>query len=163
MKKSLIGILIFLIATTLNSCNSKPIVSSSKIETSTVIDKEEDDSYMNKTLILKIDNKEVNVSWMDNDSVKELKKLSLNTLTITLNKYGNFEQFGSIGHTIISNDKNMSTNAGDIMLYQSDKIVLFYGTNTYSYTKLGHINLNESELKELLGKNDSVTITLCLS
>ena len=46
-------------------------------------------------------------------------------------------------------------------LYQSNQIVLFYGSNTWSYTKLGHINLSKSELTELLGEED-VTITLAL-
>ena len=47
------------------------------------------------------------------------------------------------------------------MLYQSNKIVIFYGSNTWSYTKLGHINLSQSELTNILGISD-VTIELSL-
>lgn len=75
--------------------------------------------------------------------------------------YSDFEQVGSLGKTITSNDETLTTSAGDICLYQSNQIVLFYGSNTYSYTKLGHIVLSKSELTELLGEDD-VTITLTL-
>ena len=120
-----------------------------------------EDDTMNKTLTLKIGNTEVEVFWLDNDSVKALKQLAKNGLTIDLEMYGNMEQFGSLGSTLPSNDANLSATAGDIMLYQSNKIVLFYGSNTYSYTKLGHINLSKSELTELLGE-ENVTITIGL-
>ena len=120
-----------------------------------------EDDTMNKTLTLKIDNTEVDVFWLDNDSVKALKQLAKDGLTIDLEMYGDMEQFGSLGSTLPSSDTNLSANAGDIMLYQSNKIVLFYGSNTYSYTKLGHINLSKSELTELLG-DENVTITLSL-
>ena len=120
-----------------------------------------EDDTMNKTLILKINNTEVEVFWLDNDSVKALKQLAKNGLTIDLEMYGNMEQFGSLGSTLPSSDANLTATAGDIMLYQSNKIVLFYGSNTYSYTKLGHINLSKSELTELLG-DENVTITLTL-
>ena len=120
-----------------------------------------EDDTMNKTLTLKIGNTEVEVSWLDNDSVKALKQLAKNGLSIDLEMYGGMEQFGSLGSTLPSSDTNLTATAGDIMLYQSNKIVLFYGSNSWSYTKLGHINLSNSELTELLGE-ENVTITLTL-
>ena len=120
-----------------------------------------EDDTMNKTLTLKIENTEVEVSWLDNDSVKALKQLAKNELSIDLEMYGGMEQFGSLGSTLPSSDTNLTATAGDIMLYQSNKIVLFYGSNSWSYTKLGHINLSKSELTELLGE-ENVTITLTL-
>ena len=120
-----------------------------------------EDDTMNKTLTLKIGNTEVEVSWLDNNSVKALKQLAKNGLSIDLEMYGGMEQFGSLGSTLPSSDTNLSATAGDIMLYQSNKIVLFYGSNSWSYTKLGHINLSKSELTELLGE-ENVTITLNL-
>ena len=120
-----------------------------------------EDDTMNKTLMLKIDNTEVEVFWLDNDSVKALKQLAKNGLTIDLEMYGDMEQFGSLGSTLPSSDTNLTATAGDIMLYQSNKIVLFYGSNSWSYTKLGHINLSKSELTELLG-DENVTITISL-
>ena len=120
-----------------------------------------EDDTMNKTLMLKIDNTEVEVFWLDNESVKALKQLAKDGLTIDLEMYGNMEQFGSLGSTLPSSDTNLTATAGDIMLYQSNKIVLFYGSNSWSYTKLGHINLSKSELTELLG-DENVTITINL-
>lgn len=122
----------------------------------------EDASYLSKSLVLSIDSSEVDVYWMDNDSVKELKKLVKDGLTIELHQYGGFEQVGSLGSSIKSNDTNITTNTGDICLYQSNQIVLFYGANTYNYTKRGHINLTKTELVELLGEEESVIITLKL-
>ena len=123
---------------------------------------EEEDETANMTLTLKIWNTLVDVLWLDNESVKELKKLAKDGLTIELHQYGGFEQVGSLGSTIKSNDSSITTNAGDICLYQSNQIVFFYGSNTYSYTKLGHINLSKTELRELLGEEESVSIVLKL-
>ena len=73
-----------------------------------------------------------------------------------MNRYSNFEQVGSIGRSIISNDTNITTNPGDIVLYNSSNIVVFYGSNNWAYTKLGHINLSNEELKELLNKSSII-------
>lgn len=70
------------------------------------------------------------------------------------------EQVGSIGETLPSNDTNIKTKSGDIMLYSSDQMVIFYGSNSWAYTRLGKItNKSAGELKELLG-GDGVTVTV---
>ena len=116
---------------------------------------------MNKTIELKIGNTVVDVNWLDNDSVKALKELAKDGLTISMSMYGDFEQVGPLGKTVPSNAETLTTSAGDICLYQSNQIVIFYGSNTWSYTKLGHISLSKSELTELLGE-ENVVITLNL-
>ena len=110
-------------------------------------------------ITMKIDNIIVDVTWEENDSVKELFNHAKDGLTINMSRYGGFEQVGSIGKNIVSSNKQMSTKAGDIVLYNSNQIVIFFGTNTWSYTKLGHMNLNQQELTNLLDK-DSVTLYL---
>ena len=122
---------------------------------------EEKDETANMELTLKIDDTEVDVIWADNDSVKALKNLAKDGLTINMSKYGGFEQVGSIGSTLPSFDTRITTNPGDIVLYSSNQIVIIYNSNTWSYTKLGHINLSKSELTDLLGDED-VVITLNL-
>ena len=122
---------------------------------------EEKDETANMELTLKINDIEVGVIWTDNDSVKALKNLAKDGLTINMSKYGGFEQVGSIGSTLPSSDTRITTNPGDIVLYSSNQIVIFYCSNTWSYTKLGHINLSKSELTDLLGDED-VVITLNL-
>ena len=114
-----------------------------------------------RSMTLKIGNKTVDVTWEDNASVEELKKLAASGLTIKMSKYGGFEQVGSIGHSITSADKQTKTAPGDIVLYTGNKLVIFYGSNSWEYTRLGKINLTAKELKDLLGNGD-VTITLSL-
>ena len=120
-----------------------------------------EDETANMKLTLKIDGIEVDVIWADNDSVRALKNLAKDGLTINMSKYGGFEQVGSIGSTLPSADTRITTNPGDIVLYSLNQIVIFYDSNTWSYTKLGHINLSKSELTDLLGDED-VVITIDL-
>ena len=115
-----------------------------------------EDETANMKITLKIDGIEVDVIWADNNSVKALKNLAKNGLTINMSKYGGFEQVGSIGSTLPSSDTRITTSPGDIVLYSSNQIVLFYDSNTWSYTKLGHINLSKSELTDLLSDEDVV-------
>ena len=105
-------------------------------------------------MILTIDGKEMPVTWEDNASVKELKEIC--PLTVNLSMYGGFEQVGSIGQSINRDDKQISTKFGDIVLYSGNQIVVFYGSNSWAYTKLGHIDLSEEELTQLLGNGDVV-------
>ena len=112
-----------------------------------------------KELVMKIDGIKVDVTWEDNESVKELMEYAKKGLTISMNIYGGFEQVGSLGKSIKSNNTQITTNPGDIVLYNSSNIVVFFGSNSWSYTKLGHINLGNEELNDLLNK-DSVVLTL---
>ena len=114
-------------------------------------------------MTLKINGKEVNVKWEDNGSVRALADLaSEGPITIDTSLYGGFEQVGGLGTTLPNNDVNTTTEPGDIVLYNGNNIVVFFGTNTWAYTRLGHIEgKNEEELKTMLGSNSAVlTITL---
>lgn len=114
-----------------------------------------------QNMVMKIGDTSVDVTWEDNDSIKELNKLAESGLSISMSMYGGFEQVGSIGQSIIRNDVQMTTQSGDIVLYSGNQLVVFYGSNSWSYTKLGKINLSQKELEKLLGNGD-VTITLVL-
>lgn len=111
-------------------------------------------------MILKIGETEVPVTWEENPSVEALKKLL--PLTIEMSMYGGFEQVGPIGQEIVSNDEQTKTEPGDIVLYSGDQIVIFYGNNSWAYTQLGHVNLPQEEMAELLAHGD-VTITISAS
>ena len=114
-----------------------------------------------QNMVMKIGDTSVDVTWEENDSIKELNKLAESGLSISMSMYGGFEQVGSIGQSIARNDVQMTTQSGDIVLYSGNQLVVFYGSNSWSYTKLGKINLSQKELEELLGNGD-VTITLAL-
>ena len=110
----------------------------------------DDNIEVKKEMKLLIDEKEISVNWENNESVKALNEIK--PLTIEMNRYGGFEQVGPIGKTIASNDVNYTSNPGDIVLYSSNQIVIFYGSNTWQYTKLGHLDLEQNEIKSLLDK-----------
>ena len=122
---------------------------------------EEEIDTEEKTMILKINNQTVDVTWEDNRSTEALQLLAKNTLTVSMSMYGGWEQVGSIGQRLPSDDTQQTAQPGDIMLFASDQIVLFYGNNSWAYTKLGTMNLSNDELRDLLGNGD-VTLTLSL-
>ena len=168
MKKiaTLFALLFFFLLVSCGKSNSTPTPITN--EPSTTITTPSDDNQTTKEdetanmkLTLKKNDIEVDVIWTDNDSVRALKNLAKDGLTINMSKYGGFEQVGSIGSTLPSSDTRITTSPGDIVLYSSNQIVIFYDSNTWSYTKLGHINLSKSELTDLLGDKD-VVITLTL-
>lgn len=114
-----------------------------------------------KTLKLRIGETEVSVEWEDNESVKALQALVADKpLTISMSMYGGFEQVGSLGTVLPRQDKEITTEAGDIVLYSGNQIVVFYGSNSWAYTRLGKItDRTASEMKDLLG-NGNVSITI---
>lgn len=106
---------------------------------------------------LAIGETEVPVTWENNASVADLQKNL--PLTIQMSQYGGFEQVGSIGRSIVRDDQEITTHYGDIVLYAGNQIVIFYDSNSWAYTRLGHINLSQQEMTELLSKHD-VSITI---
>lgn len=115
------------------------------------------------TMMMTINDTAVTVAWDNNASVRALAELAGNgPLTIQLNAYGGFEQVGPIGTALPSNDTSITTESGDIMLYTSDQMVLFYGSNSWAYTRLGRItDKSKAELKELLG-GKGVTVVVSI-
>ena len=130
---------------------SKPVTG----EASKAVD--EENTGAETTMRLLIGEEEVPVAWEENESVKALQKLS--PLTIQMSMYGGFEQVGPIGQNIVREDEQTVTDSGDIVLYSGNQIVIFYGSNSWAYTRLGHINLSEQEMLNLLSNGD-VKITL---
>jgi hypothetical protein len=103
----------------------------------------------------------VSVIWEDNRTVEALRDIVASApLTVSMSMYGGFEQVGPIAQSLPKDDRKITTEAGDIVLYSGNKIVVFYGSNTWEYTKLGHISdRSAQELAELLGNGD-VSITI---
>ncbi len=111
---------------------------------------------------MKINGLPVAVAWENNESVTALRELAKDGLTIQMSMYGGFEQVGPIGQRLPSSDSQTSTSSGDIVLYSSNQLVVFYGNNAWAYTRLGRItDKTPEEMRELLGGGD-VTITLTM-
>ena len=104
----------------------------------------------------------VTVLWEENASVEALKALAAEGLTIEMSMYGGFEQVGSIGQSLPRDDQQTTTTSGDIVLYSGNQLVVFYGSNSWAYTRLGRItDQTPEQMKALLG-NEDVTITLSM-
>ncbi len=123
-----------------------------------------EDRNMNQAMYLSINGTPVDVTWEDNQAVDELFSTAQEgTITVYTSAYGGFEQVGPLPKSFSRSDVQMTTVPGDIVLYSGDQIVLFYGSNSWSYTKLGHIEgLTESELADFLDK-ESVAVEIAIS
>ncbi len=124
---------------------------------------EEQQPEKEKELVLRIGDTKVDVTWEDNESVTALKeKAAEGPLTVKMTMYGGFEQVGALGFTLPSNDTAMDTVAGDIVLYTGNMLVIFYGTNSWNYTGLGHVeNKTVQDMEDLLTAGD-VVLTLTM-
>ena len=154
MKKMIICILlIFLMA----GCSTKKEETAETKETSEneITEKEE------VNMKLWINEEEVSVIWQDNESVEALKDIvKENDLQIPMSMYGGFEQVGPLGTSLPRGDSQTTTDSGDIVLYSGSQLVVFYGSNSWAYTRLGHItDQSRDDMAALLGQGD-VAITL---
>ena len=114
-------------------------------------------------LLLTIDGTAVDVQWENNTAVTELYALAQNAITVNTSAYGGFEQVGSLPQSFSRSDAQMTTQPGDIVLYSGNQLVIFFGSNSWSYTRLGHIDgLSTDELTALLDQ-DTVTFELSVN
>ncbi len=98
---------------------------------------------------------------VDNSSADALVELlQNNSLTIQMSDYGNMEKVGSLGTSLPRNDELITTEPGDIILYQGSALVIYYAPNSWDFTRLGKIdNITQDKLKSILGDGD-VTVKL---
>lgn len=151
----------------MSACSGNTITSGdnqnavTEISTSEKDESADDEAIGDSTMIMMIDGTKVNVDWEDNQAVKRLRDMAKDgDITIQMSMYGGFEQVGSIGQSLPRDDKQTTTRSGDIVLYSGNQMVVFYGSNSWSYTRLGHISdKDEAEMADLLSHGD-VTITI---
>ena len=111
---------------------------------------------------LKVGGNYMTATLTDNDATRELTKLlEQGDITIRMSDYGGFEKVGALPQSFPTSNTQITTEPGDIMLYQGNNMVIFYGTNSWSYTRLGKIDgATASNLRQFLGNGD---VTLALS
>ena len=113
------------------------------------------DAGENVSMKLYINDTEIPVSWEDNDTTKELaEQTKSGDIIVSMSMYSDNEQVGSLGRNYMRNDKQTTTHNGDIVLYNGNNIVVFYGSNLWSYTRLGKMDISENEVIELLSNGD---------
>ena len=122
----------------------------------------EDTTVDTHTFYLTVEGTTFPATFADNQGAEALADLLTDgPLTLSLEDYGSFEKVGSLGQSLPTSNTHISTQSGDIMLYQGNQIVLFYGSNAWSYTRLGQVT-DLTGWQEALGHGD-VTVTLSLT
>ena len=146
-------------------CNNHTVLKKEKVEEekNQIVQNAENEEAKSKVENIKIEvnGKTLDVKLEDNSSAEALiEKLKQGSISINAQDYGSFEKVGSLGFSLPSNDERITTECGDLILYQGNQITLYYDTNTWTFTKLGKVqNVSKEELKEILGDGD-VTLTL---
>lgn len=117
------------------------------------------------TMYITIQGNKREITLADNASVAALvERLQQGNITYTADEYGGFEKVGSLGFSLPQNDVRMQTQPGDVILYQGNQMVLFYGSNSWSYTRIGKIEgLSQAELRSFFGAGQGeMQVTLSL-
>lgn len=120
---------------------------------------------MSQTRIyLTINHKTLPATLADTEAARTLRSLlASEPIKIEMNDYGGFEKVGNLPHALPASNRLTTTEPGDIMLYEGKSIVIFYGSNSWSYTPIGKIeNATEEEIREFLGSGDT-ELTMSLS
>ncbi len=117
-----------------------------------------------KKITFTIGERELSASLVENAATEALaERLETGPITIEMNDYGGWEKVGSFGFSLPASNEQMTAQPCDYVLYQGNQLVIFYGSNSWSYTPLGRIDGVESaELKQILGSGD-VTVTISLA
>ena len=136
--------------------NDKIIIISTETKNNSTVNDEKEHMklYFNDT--------EIPVIWENNPTVQELMETVNNKdIIVQMSMYSDNEQVGSLKKTYTNNDEQITTHCGDIVLYNGDKIVVFYGSNSWAYTRLGKLNIPETDVTELLSNGD-ITLKLAI-
>ncbi len=108
-----------------------------------------------KYMYVTVNNQILEIKLENNSSAEAmLEKLKDADVIIAMHDYGSFEKVGSLGFSLPRNDTSITTIPGDVILYQGNQITIYYDENTWTFTKLGHIDITQSELKTILGNGD---------
>lgn len=151
------------------SQNSEPAANDSEentgiiSETETVLQEMEIDMKDSNQIKISLGDAEFTVTLENNESAQALKEMLTNgAITLSCSNYGGFEKVCRLGVTLPSNDTQITTTVGDVMLYSSNQIVIFYASNSWAYTGLGRVDEEYIDrLEEILSGNDT-EITLSL-
>ncbi len=88
-----------------------------------------------------------------------VEMLAQGDVTVEMRDYGGFEKVGPLGTALPTNDERITTEPGDVILYQGDQITIYYDVNTWTFTRLGRVRgLTPAELKAALGDGDPTVV-----
>ncbi len=133
------------------------------LETEQTTQSKEEESMKQAQFYITANSTTFTADFADNDSADAFRELlGEGDLTISMSDYGGFEKVGSIGKSLTRKDTQISTSTGDIMLYQGNQIVIFYGRNSWSYSRIGRIeDASADDLLSAFGTGDTdITFSL---
>ena len=123
------------------------------------------DNTMPETIKISVSGKTLSVKIEDNDATKALvSALREASITYEAHDYGGFEKVGGLGRRLPSSDSQITTQPGDVILYSGNQLVLFYSSNSWSYTRIGRMQYGTlDQLKDFLQSGrGNITVTLSL-
>lgn len=123
---------------------------------------EETENITNMKINVQIGNVSFTAALEDNAATRELiEMMRQESISIDMSDYSGFEKVGSLGRSLTTDNHQTTTSAGDIVLYNGNQIVMFYGSNSWSYTRIGRIE-DLSGWEEALG-SDNITAIFTLA
>jgi len=136
-----------------------------EVQANNIVTNQIEKNEVNKmdTILIKVNDKVLKVRLENNSSVDAfIQKLKEGNIIVSAHDYGDFEKVGDLGFRLPTNDIKITTQPGDLILYQGNQISLYYDTNTWTFTRLGKVeDVSKQELRNLLGSG-SVTLTFSL-
>ena len=118
-------------------------------------------AHAQNTIDITANGRTMTATLADTEAARQLlARLGDGAVTVRMNDYGGFEKVGDLPWALPTSNRQITTSAGDIMLYQGDNIVIFYGSNSWSYTPLGRIDgASASEVSNFLS-GSSINVIL---
>ena len=123
------------------------------------------DTSMPTEIKITVSGKSLPVKIEENEATKALvAALREASITYEADDYGGFEKVGALGRSLPTSNSQINTQPGDVILYSGNQIVLFYGSNSWSYTRIGKMEYGTlDELKSFLKAGQGkISVTLSL-
>ena len=139
-----------------------PAKTEATVSGDTAADKdEEEEEEIPMQVYIQVGNRTFRATLESNEAAKAFAEMMQNEpVILQMHDYAGFEKVGSLGRALPASDAQTTTQAGDIVLYNGNQIVLFYGSNSWRYTRLGRID-DLAGWEEALGSGD-VTATFSI-
>ena len=121
---------------------------------------------MTQKLYLTINGTTMAATLVDNSSTQALvAALQSADIVYEAHDYGNFEKVGPLGQSFPQNNEDITTTAGDLILYQGSNLCIYYAQNTWDFTRIGHIDGATSDnIRAFVNAGGgNVTVTLSLT
>lgn len=155
MKHFLITLFVIVVATCFGGCSVvQENPPANTLPSNEIIDKGFDFMLADQ-LLVKIGDNALVIQLEDNPTTQAIKAwLNKEEKTVSASNYGGFEKILSLGKSFPTDNRQITTSYGDVMLYNGNQLVIFYNSNTWSYTKVGKVVETEKDLATILSGNE---------